>query len=135
MPIPSHLLMLAALAGVAATPAAAASDPLAAYRWKNRVVVALAPSAEDAALQAQRRLFAALGGAARERDLVLVVAVDGTPEGAALRGRFGGTGFRAVLVGKDGGEKLSAAVPLGRDALFPLIDAMPMRQDEMAGRR
>lgn len=135
MPALHPLLLLAAAAVAAAPPALAAGDPLAPYRWTSRVLVALAPSGADAALAAQRRIFADLGAAARERDLVLVEATDDTPRGAALRRRFGGDGFRAVLVGKDGGEKLSAAAPLGRDALFPLIDAMPMRQDEMARRR
>lgn len=136
MPALSRLLMLAAVAAAPlAAPAAAASDPLAPYRWKSRVLVALAPRADDPALAAQRRLFAGLGAAARERDLVLVEAADDTPRGTALRRRFGGEGFRAVLVGKDGGEKLSAAEPLGPGALFPVIDAMPMRQDEMARRR
>lgn len=112
-------------------PARAADDPLAGYRWRSRVVVALAPTRADPALAEQRRLFAGLGGAGRERDLALVAASDDTPEGAALRRRFGGRGFVALLVGKDGGEKLRSGEPLGRAALFPLIDAMPMRRDEM----
>ena len=129
------LLAAAVAAAPLAPPASAAGDPLARYLWKSRVLVALAPSRADAAFAEQRRIFDGLGAAGRERDLVLVEATDDTPGGAALRRRFGGEGFRAVLVGKDGGEKLSAATPLGRDALFPLIDAMPMRQDEAARRR
>ena len=132
---PALLAAAAAMAVPLAVPALAAGDPLAPYRWRSRVLVALAPSTADPALAAQRRIFSGLGAAGRERDLVLVEATDGTPVGDALRRRFGGAGFRAVLVGKDGGEKLGAAVPLGADALFPLIDAMPMRRDEMAGRR
>ena len=112
-------------------PAVAADDPLARHRWRDRVILVLAPSEADPSLVAQRHLLAAMGRGARERDLVLVEAVDGTPDGQALRRRFGGTGFRAVLIGKDGGEKLTADHPLGADALFPLIDSMPMRQDEM----
>ena len=119
------------LAALPPVPARAAADPLARYLWRYRIVVALAPSRADPALAAQRRAFAALGAGAGERDLVLVEATDDTPEGAALRRRFGGDGFRSVLVGKDGGEKLAAARPLGRDDLFPTIDAMPMRRDEM----
>ncbi|WP_237480394.1 DUF4174 domain-containing protein [Lichenibacterium dinghuense] len=131
----TKLLPLAMLAAIPAlSPARAADDPLAGYRWQRRVVVALAPTAADPLLSAQRRLFAGLGAAGRERDLALVAATDDTPGGAALRRRFGGEGFVAVLVGKDGGEKLRSASPLGRDALFPLIDAMPMRRDEMARR-
>ena len=125
------LLVAPLLAALPVVPARAGDDPLARYLWRSRVVVALAPSRADPALAAQRRAFAALGAGARERDLVLVEATDGTPEGAALRERFGGEGFRSVLVGKDGGEKLASAQPLGRDDLFPTIDAMPMRRDEI----
>lgn len=106
-------------------------DPLAAYRGAYRVVVALAPSRRDPNLAVQRRIFAALGTAAAERDLVLVTYDDATPEGATLRQRFGGTGFRAILVGKDGEEKSSSDRPIDRDVLLPAIDAMPMRRQEM----
>ena len=136
MPTLPRTLLAAAVAVLPALSAQAAGDPLAAHRWKSRVVVALAPSPDDPALAAQRRIFAALGTEARERDLVLVAATDGTAAGDLLRRRFGGgPGFRAILVGNHGGEKLSAAVPLGRESLFPLIDAMPMRRDEMSRRR
>jgi hypothetical protein len=125
----------AVLAMAAALPVRAAEDPLAALRWHSRVVVALAPTRGDPALAEQRRLFAALGAEGRERDLALVAATDDTPTGAALRRRFGGDGaFLAVLVGKDGGEKLRSPAPLGRDPLFPVIDAMPMRVEEMMRR-
>ena len=108
-----------------------AKDPLATYRRAYRVVVALAPSRRDPDLAVQRRIFAALGAAAAERDLVLATYDDATPEGATLRRRFGGTGFRAILVGKDGEEKISSGRPLDRGALLPTIDAMPMRRQEM----
>ena len=51
----------------------------------------------------------------------------------ALRARFGASpsGFRIVLVGKDGGTKLNTTSPLGTGALYATIDAMPMRQNEM----
>ncbi|MGI3899006.1 MAG: DUF4174 domain-containing protein [Janthinobacterium lividum] len=133
----SSQLLLAAIAVWAALPAGparAAGDSLQVYRWKSRVVLALAPSAADPALRDQRRIFRDFGAEARQRDLVLVEATDDTPQGAALRRRFGGSGFRAVLIGKDGGEKLTSGAPLRRDDLFPVIDAMPMRQEEMIRR-
>ena len=39
--------------------------------------------------------------------------------------------FQAILVGKDGTEKLRSDAPLSADELFAVIDAMPMRQAEM----
>jgi hypothetical protein len=94
-------------------------DPLTTYRRAYRVVVALTPSRRDPDLAVQRRIFAALGAAAAERDLVLATYDDATPEGATLRRRFGGTGFRAILVGKDGEEKISSGRPFDADALLP----------------
>ncbi len=129
----SRSLLVAAVTAQSFGTARAAGDPLAAYRGAHRVIVALAPSPADPALAEQRRIFDHLGAEGRARDLVLVVATDGTPDGVTLRRRFGGGGgFRAVLVGKDGGAKLASGVPLGRDTLFPLIDAMPMRREEMS---
>lgn len=126
-------LFWAALAILAAGPAQA-GDPLARYRDTHRVVLAMAADRSDPALARQRRLFAALGHEARERDLALVEVTDDMPEGTALRRRFGGAGFRAVLIGKDGGDKLVSDAPLGRDTLLATIDAMPMRRREMLTR-
>jgi hypothetical protein len=65
------------------------------------------------------------------------VTVDGTKAkdlaNDALRGRFGVTGnsFAAILVGKDGTEKLRHDAPVTAAKLFATIDAMPMRRREM----
>lgn len=133
MPLPFPVLLAAAAAPLvlAATP-----DPLAAHRWRERVLLVVAPRADDAALRRQRTLFEAMKADARERDLTLVTAVGTTPEAEALRRRFRlGDGFQVVLVGKDGGAKLTATQPVGRESLVPLIDTMPMRQEEMRRRR
>lgn len=39
--------------------------------------------------------------------------------------------FVLVLVGKDGGEKYRTSQPVPAATLFDIIDAMPMRQQEM----
>jgi hypothetical protein len=39
--------------------------------------------------------------------------------------------FRVVLIGKDGGVKLSETKPVSVDSLYSLIDSMPMRKREM----
>jgi hypothetical protein len=125
-------LPLIAASALASTAAVAASNPLASYRWSARVVVASASSADDPALARQRAIFAGMGGEAKARDLVLVEAVGEGAEARALRAALGinGRGFTAVLVGKDGGAKLRASHPLDAAALFPVIDAMPMRREE-----
>lgn len=115
---------------------AASEDPLAGYRWKSRVLVLAAPEAGDAHLQAQREALASARRGTAERDLVVVEAVGPGAEAARLRHRLGlpGNAFRAVLVGKDGGAKLTSAEPIPPQRLFATIDAMPMRRDEMRRR-
>ena len=113
--------------------ASASGDPLAVYENKSRVLAVVAPDASDARYKEQRRLYDAMRSAARERDLVWLEALGHAPAAQALRARFGveASEFRAILVGKDGGEKLTSDTPIGAQALFPLIDGMPMRQEEM----
>lgn len=116
--------------------AAADGDPLAAYRWRSRVLVVSAPSASDAGLRAQREMLDAARAGGRERDLVILEAVGAGAEAQRLRRRLTlpADRFRAVLVGKDGGAKLASDEPIPAARLFGVIDAMPMRRDETRGR-
>lgn len=61
---------------------------------------------------------------------------DGSDESDTARSRFGieRGAFAAVLVGKDGGEKFRSEEPVPAEKLFGLIDAMPMRRQEIQAR-
>jgi hypothetical protein len=112
-----------------------AASPLAAYRDVHRVLVAAAARADDPALARQRALFAQMGRQAQLRDLVLVEAVGDGERARAIRAALGlKGGFAAALIGKDGEAKLVSAHPLAAADLFPLIDSMPMRRQEMRER-
>lgn len=114
----------------------AMAHDLASYRWTSRILVVFAPRAAHPGLIEQRRLYRAMGNGAHERDLVLVEEVGASPEAGAVRARFGvDNGFAVLLIGKDGGEKLRSDRPLDEAALFPVIDAMPMRQAERQRQR
>ena len=134
----------------AMTLAVAAPGPVQAgmqdYRWKNRPLVVFAPSDSHALY---RRQVAALSGKRSQlanRDMVVIQVVGGhvvstlgrSPglSADALRRRYGvgPASFRAILVGKDGGVKISSAAPLSASRLFATIDAMPMRRQEMRTR-
>jgi hypothetical protein len=117
--------------------AQAKSAALADYRWKNRVLVVVAPSAQDADLLAQRRTFDQAAKGMAERDVVLVEASGDSARARALRSQLslGQAGFRAVLVGKDGNAAFSSPKPVGAAELFGRIDSMPMRRDEMRKRQ
>jgi len=49
-----------------------------------------------------------------------------------VKEHFGHDGFKITLTGKDGGEKYSSNKVLELSKLYGIIDAMPMRQEEMS---
>jgi len=118
--------------------ALAASPTIAQMRWERRVLIVAAPSAEDTALAEQRRILANWKSNADARDLTIVEVVGDTVRGATntaagLRRKYHlPAAFTALLIGKDGGEKLRSAKPFPAAALEATIDAMPMRK---AGQR
>jgi hypothetical protein len=101
----------------------------AAHAGSTRPLYIFAPAADDARLAAQRDIIAARAAGFAERDVPVKEVVGAS----ALRVRFGVPvdQFRVVLVGKDGGVKLSSLKPVSASQIFALIDAMPMRRDEM----
>lgn len=127
-------------------PFASTAEAMSAYRWKKRPLVVFAPSAGNPALARQRAIVNASAGGFRSRDMVVVYVIGGRVSAAfgggpglsaaALRQRYGVNAgqFRVVLVGKDGGSKLRSAQPISARRLFGVIDAMPMRQQEMRRR-
>jgi hypothetical protein len=128
--------------GVGAAPAGAATDP---YLWKYRPVLVFAPDPASADLARQKDAVEA--DAFRARDIVLVDVVGDSvsqqfgpapaADAAALMRKYGvgRDQFHAILVGKDGGLKLRSAAPLSARRLSSVIDAMPMRRDEMRSSR
>ncbi len=117
--------------------ALAASPTVTQMKWERRVLIVSASTAEDPALAEQRRILAACKTNAAARDLTIVEVVGDTVRGAsdpavALRRKYRlPATFTAILIGKDGGEKLRSAKPFPA-ALEATIDAMPMRK---AGQR
>lgn len=119
----ARLLILSCIAVQAVASAEAGS---------TRPLYIFAPTANDTQLAAQRVIIAARAGGFAERDVPITEVVGAS----ALRSRFGvpvGT-FKVVLVGKDGGVKLISPKPVSAAEIFALIDAMPMRRDEMRAR-
>ncbi len=94
---------------------------LAAHQWKHRVLIIDTPSMQSAPYLQQISAFDAVAAGLKERDLEVMTQTSAPA-------------FRVRLVGKDGGVKLDVGTPMTTDALFALIDAMPMRQDEMSNR-
>ncbi len=133
---------------------ASADRMFEAMRWRNRILV-VAADRRDETVDRQLVAIATHSAGWSERDLVTIVLlpdrgyVARDPSGglaeaetvssdvaASMRRRFGidGDGFAAALVGKDGGVKARYESVVAPEAVFPFIDAMPMRIDEMGQR-
>ena len=119
---------------------------LDAYRWQNRIILVFAPVAGDTMYAQQLAAFATREAELADRDLLIgrfPADEEGTfagqpvtqSGGVALRERYAvpAGDFGLILIGKDGGVKLSANEPVSTVRIFELIDSMPMRQQEDRG--
>ncbi len=116
-------------------------SPLGAYQWKNRIIVVSADQQSE--LEKQVAIFRNTNEAFKERDLILVtlhknqINIDGQEasdiSAAQLRDYYNlpTQGFRVLLIGKDGGTKLSSSSIVEHQKIYNLIDSMPMRKAEM----
>ncbi|TDN36385.1 hypothetical protein A8B98_10120 [Hymenobacter sp. UV11] len=130
-------LLVPLLAAQAALPPGLAAT-LRASRWQHRLLLIGAPTAAQADFQTQKKLLAATTAGLAERDFqVLEVPYDQlTPADRQCWTQQLGqplTGFRVVLIGKDGGVKRVSTRPLPPADLFGTVDKMPMRRQEMRG--
>ena len=110
-------------------------------RWSHRMLVftdvdpesmqqsALFADHEEALLD-RNLLVIRLGP---EKTTLLTGSVSDLPDAETFRKRFTlpSEHFEAVLVGKDGRVKERRTEPMNPDELWSIIDAMPMRIDEM----
>ncbi|MEY4719837.1 MAG: putative secreted protein [Pseudomonadota bacterium] len=110
-----------------------AEDLLSSLRWKKRVLVVSALRPDNLSLTRQRQIFTDAQKAMTERDVVLVEAVGSTDTAQEIRKKLSiAPGeFWALLIGKDGHVALSSQTELSASYLTQVIDAMPMRRDEM----
>jgi hypothetical protein len=113
-----------------------AADILSSLRWKKRVLVVSALKPDNPSLIRQRQIFTDAQQAMTERDVVLVEALGNTDTAKEIRKKLSiAPGeFWALLVGKDGHIALSSQTELSASYLSQVIDAMPMRRDEMRER-
>lgn len=140
----SALAVLILAVGAALAPAAAAAAELDDYLWQRRPLLLFAPAESDPRLiETVRRIEASRCDFA-DRDMVLGVIVAegtstldgqvvGTSQARRLFSAFGigANTFSAVLIGKDGGEKLRINGVPDLPAIYAVIDGMPMRSAEM----
>ncbi len=130
-----------------ATPTSAQHTPpmdiLAPYRWQHRIVIVFADDLQKGKAAGFLASVAARQEDFIDRDMLLVtvhpkkalLADESLPKEAldALQKKYNADGarFRVVLIGKDGGQKLSRVGETELQDIFDLIDTMPMRRQEM----
>ena len=138
------LAVIILAAGAVLVPAAAAAAELDDYLWQRRPLLLFAPAASDPRLVETVRRIEASRCDFADRDMVLGLIVtqgtstlDGqivdTSQARRLFSEFGigANAFSAVLIGKDGGEKLRVNEVPDLAAVYAVIDGMPMRSAEM----
>jgi hypothetical protein len=108
---------------------------LDAKRWNKRLLVIFTPPSAPAAIKRQVRVWEEEDGELSERDLEVVSfdSLEDQPE-IARRYRLVPDSFTALLIGKDGAEKLRSRVPLSPRRLYAEIDSTPLRQEELKRR-
>jgi len=120
------------------------SVDLNAYQWKNRLLLLFASSEEDQAYLTLKKEIDRQAVEVNYRDLLISYVLERgesrigqerlSPDQALfLRKRLSVPPgrFTIVLIGKDGGEKIRQESSVDLKEIFAIIDAMPMRQQEM----
>ena len=107
-----------------------AQETLDQYRWTNRPVLLFAPSERDEAYLLQMKILDADKSGLAERDILVLSDISALGKGK-LRETLQIDGFEIILIGKDGGVKFRSKTSISVEELFSLIDAMPMRRQEM----
>ncbi len=97
----------------------------------HREILLVAQSMDDPDILIQKKILQADEEGLTERDVIITLI---TPESDKKRFEKlmkNRKGFRFILIGKDGGIKLSSDKPVTLEQLFALIDSMPMRRYEV----
>lgn len=104
----------------------------------RRVVLLYGRDINQGHLIEQQQAFMASQEGLNERDVDIIVLINSElaePDRQFLMHNhydfLPSDDFAGYLIGKDGGLKKKFKQPLTADALFEIIDAMPMRKDEM----
>ncbi len=117
---------------------------LSKHQWKNRLILILVDDATQLELQAQLTEFRTHSAGMKERKLVVYqVQSNQFKRGLSADNEWINSNklyqkyksddspFEVVLIGLDGGVKLTQNNILTCEKLFAIIDAMPMRRREL----
>lgn len=113
-------------------------NPLSQYKWENRILLVFTEDQGNTQYQVQKEVWQLDKAGLEERDLLTFEIISGSSSDFSdediqfLQDTFLPTSpFTLILIGKDGTEKLRSTQLLSNEKLFAIIDAMPMRKEEM----
>lgn len=140
----SALVLIVLVAGTFLGSATAVAAELSDYRWERRPLLLFAPTDSDPRLVETLSRIEASRCDFVGRDMVTGIVV--SEGGSTLDGHvmnadqsrrlmneyaIGDDAFSVLLIGKDGGEKLRVNEVPDLQAIYAVIDGMPMRSREM----
>ena len=117
------------------------------YQWKNRLVLVFSNDDSQSMAEQQINWLKKQDESLAERDLLFFwfgeqnlsasISRFSIQEVASLRERYNpeGKSFILLLIGKDGGVKMTRYAAVEPLEIFDLIDSMPMRRSEMQKNR
>lgn len=118
------------------------------FQWQNRLLFIFAPNRNHPMFDSLHSSLAAQKAEVADRDLIIFEILESDPSSMnskylaseaamSLRKRYKVTRgeFAVLLIGKDGGIKLSRQNETRLEDIFALIDAMPMRRQEIRQKR
>lgn len=109
----------------------ARAESLDSFQWKKRVLLILTPSTEDPRYANQAAALLPRLPELAERDVIIITALPG--DAARSRLPLPADGFAALLIGLDGGIKLTRGDVMTAATVIDEIDRMPMRRSELRG--
>ena len=139
------LTLIVLLTGSALGSASAAAAELSDYLWEHRPLLLFAPTDSDPRVIETLNRIDASRCAFLDRDMVIGIVTaegKGTLDGHVINAdesqrmarqyAIGEDTFSALLIGKDGGEKLRVNEVPDLQVIYDVIDGMPMRSREMS---
>lgn len=108
----------------------AAMTDLNEFKWKNRVLVVFADSADDPAFVEQLERLSAGAEELTERDVVVIFDTDPAAR-SDIRLKLRPRGFMFTIIGKDGNIAIRKPFPWSVREISRSIDKMPIRQREI----
>jgi Domain of unknown function (DUF4174) len=105
---------------------------LSAQQSNYRRILIFAPDSANVSFKNQNRIFEKEEKGCVERDIIVEYHTLKS-KGNALFDKYNvsKSGFTLLLIGKDGSVKMRSKEVIAAARIYALVDAMPMRKDEM----